>query len=111
MTHDVAAQVRVYLMVFGALLVLTLITVGVSYLDLPEFETVIVALIIATTKASLVAMFFMFQVYRDFEKEVNAARSIDLSRKLNPSLQSFDQWLAGKKSAVLGATNPAPATA
>jgi len=59
MTHDVARQVRGYLMVFGTLLVLTLITVGVSYLDLPEFETVIVALIIATTKASLVAMFFM----------------------------------------------------
>ena len=52
----------------------------------------------------------MFQVYRDFEKEVNAARSIDLSRKLNPSLQNFDQWLAGKKSAVLAAANPAPAT-
>jgi len=46
-------------MVFGTLLVLTLITVGVSYLDLPEFETVIVALTIATVKASLVAMFFM----------------------------------------------------
>ena len=59
MTHDVAKQVRGYLMVFGALLVLTLVTVGVSNLDLPEFETVIVALIIATTKASLVAMFLM----------------------------------------------------
>ncbi len=59
MTTDVAAQVRGYLMVFGTLLVLTLITVGVSYLDLPEFETVIVALAIATVKASLVAMFFM----------------------------------------------------
>ena len=46
-------------MVFGALLVLTLVTVGVSYLDLPEAETVIVALVIATMKASLVAMFFM----------------------------------------------------
>ena len=59
MTHDVAKQVRGYLMVFGTLLVLTLVTVGVSYLDLPEVETVVVALIIATTKASLVAMFFM----------------------------------------------------
>ena len=46
-------------MVFGALLVLTLVTVGVSYLDLPEVETVVVALAIATAKASLVAMFFM----------------------------------------------------
>ena len=36
MTHDVAAQVRGYLMVFGALLVLTLVTVAVSYLDLPR---------------------------------------------------------------------------
>jgi cytochrome c oxidase subunit 4 len=59
MTHDVAKQVRGYMMVFGTLLVLTLITVGVSYLDLPEVETVVVALVIATTKASLVAMFFM----------------------------------------------------
>jgi cytochrome c oxidase subunit 4 len=59
MTHDVAAQVRGYLMVFGTLLVLTLVTVAVSYLDLPEIETVVVALGIATVKASLVAMFFM----------------------------------------------------
>ena len=46
-------------MVFGTLLVLTLVTVGVSYLNLPEVETVVVALAIATFKASLVAMFFM----------------------------------------------------
>ena len=59
MHADVAKQVRGYLMVFGTLLVLTLVTVGVSYLDLPEVETVVVALAIATTKASLVAMFFM----------------------------------------------------
>jgi len=59
MTHDVAGQVRRYLTIFGALLVLTLVTVGVKYLNLPEVETVVVALAIATTKASLVAMFFM----------------------------------------------------
>jgi len=59
MSHDVAVQVRGYLAVFGTLLVLTLVTVGVSYLDLPELETVIVALVIATAKASLVAVFFM----------------------------------------------------
>jgi uncharacterized protein YbjT (DUF2867 family) len=51
----------------------------------------------------------MFQVYRDFEKEVNAARSVDLARKLNPALQSFDQWLAKNKAAVVAAANPAPA--
>ena len=42
----------------------------------------------------------MFQVYRDFEKEVLGARSIDLTRSLNPSVQTFDQWLAKNKSRI-----------
>lgn len=49
----------------------------------------------------------MFQVYRDFEKEVNGARSVDDARKLNPSLQNFDQWLQTNKSKVQAATQPA----
>jgi uncharacterized protein YbjT (DUF2867 family) len=49
----------------------------------------------------------MFQTYRDFEKEVNAARSIDETRKLNPQLQSFDQWLSKNKDKVRAATQPA----
>ncbi len=52
-------EVKGYLAVFGALLVLTLATVGVSYIDLPATPTVLVALAIAAAKASLVAMFFM----------------------------------------------------
>ena len=59
MAHDVAVQVRGYLTVFGTLLVLTLVTVGVSYLQLPKTETVALGLAIATAKATLVAMFFM----------------------------------------------------
>ena len=51
----------------------------------------------------------MFQVYRDFETQVNAARSIETTRKLNPALQNFDQWLAKNKAAVVAASNPAPA--
>src|SRR5215831_17308896 len=47
----------------------------------------------------------MFQVYRDFEKEVLAARSQDVAKKLAPSLLSFDQWLAKNKAAVLAAAN------
>jgi uncharacterized protein YbjT (DUF2867 family) len=50
----------------------------------------------------------MFQVYCDFEKEVLAARSQDVAKKLCPSLMSFDQWLAKNKAAVLAAAN-APA--
>ena len=37
--------------VFGALLVLTIVTVGVSYLHLPETPAVIIGLSIALTKA------------------------------------------------------------
>ena len=51
----------------------------------------------------------MFQTYRDFEKEVNAARSVDETRKLNPQLQSFEQWLTKNKDKVSAATQPAPA--
>jgi uncharacterized protein YbjT (DUF2867 family) len=36
----------------------------------------------------------MFQFYRDFEAKVNGLRDVEGSRKLNPELQSFDQWLA-----------------
>ena len=42
----------------------------------------------------------MFQVYRDFEKEVVGARSIDTTRSLNPQLQNFDQWLQKNKSRI-----------
>jgi uncharacterized protein YbjT (DUF2867 family) len=42
----------------------------------------------------------MFQVYRDFEKEVLGARSIDVTRSLNPSVQTFDKWLAINKSKI-----------
>jgi uncharacterized protein YbjT (DUF2867 family) len=42
----------------------------------------------------------MFQVYRDFEKQVIGARSADVARKLNPQLQTFDQWLAKNKSRI-----------
>jgi cytochrome c oxidase subunit IV len=52
-------DVRGYIAVFVALLVLTIVTVGVSYLDLPVTPTILVALAIAATKAALVAMFFM----------------------------------------------------
>jgi cytochrome c oxidase subunit 4 len=48
----------IYVAVWGGLLVLTGATVGVSYIDLGLLN-VIVALLIASAKASLVALFFM----------------------------------------------------
>lgn len=48
----------VYLAIFFALLVLTALTTGVSFIDLGVFNAVI-ALAIACLKASLVVLFFM----------------------------------------------------
>lgn len=42
----------------------------------------------------------MFQVYRDFEKEVVGARSADVTRELNPSMLTFDQWLDKYKNKI-----------
>jgi uncharacterized protein YbjT (DUF2867 family) len=42
----------------------------------------------------------MFQVYRDFEKEVVGARSVEKARELDPSLLNFEQWLAKYKAKI-----------
>lgn len=42
----------------------------------------------------------MFQFKRDFEQYFCGARNIDASRRLNPELQNFDQWLAQNKDRI-----------
>ncbi len=42
----------------------------------------------------------MFQFKRDFNEEFVGARDIKLARSLNPSLQTFDQWLAENKGRI-----------
>ncbi len=42
----------------------------------------------------------MFQFKRDFEEIFCGARNLDFSRALNPSLQTFDGWLAQNKSRI-----------
>ena len=56
---DIDRHVRVYITVFAALLVLTIVTVAVSRYHLPVHEAVAIALIVATVKGSLVACYFM----------------------------------------------------
>jgi len=56
---DIRSHVKTYYMIFGALMVLTTITVGVSYLHLSTPLAITVALIVAGIKGSLVAMYFM----------------------------------------------------
>lgn len=63
MSEDVQSHVRTYLKVGGALAVLTVLTVAVSYIDFWGVPfAVFVALVIATTKGSLVVSFFMHLV-------------------------------------------------
>ncbi|MGH9317641.1 MAG: NmrA family NAD(P)-binding protein, partial [Thermoanaerobaculia bacterium] len=42
----------------------------------------------------------MFQFKRDFEQYYCGARNLDVARALNPSLQTFDQWLGKNKSRI-----------
>ena len=64
--HDKYAA-QIYLAVLLALLFLTIVTVGASYVDLGP-ANIIVAILIATTKASLVGLFFMHLLH---DKPVN----------------------------------------
>jgi cytochrome c oxidase subunit IV len=57
--EDIRKHVRVYIGVFVALMVLTIITVAVAQLHLPIGLAVTVALFVATIKGALVALFFM----------------------------------------------------
>jgi cytochrome c oxidase subunit 4 len=60
MSEDVQAHIRTYLKIGGALGVLTAVTVAVSYIDFWGVPVaVVVALVIAATKGSLVVSFFM----------------------------------------------------
>jgi cytochrome c oxidase subunit IV len=56
---------KMYLGVFGALLVLTVITVGVSLLGLPPLLSILVAMGVASIKAALVAGYFMHLKFED----------------------------------------------
>jgi cytochrome c oxidase subunit 4 len=59
---DIDRHVKVYITVFVALMVLTIITVAVSYLHLSVPMAVTVALFVAIIKGSLVAGYFMHLV-------------------------------------------------
>ena len=60
---EIDKHVKIYLFVFVALLVLTFVTVALTYVEevyhVPVVTAVILALIVATIKGSLVAYYFM----------------------------------------------------
>ncbi len=57
--EEVKKHIRVYMMVFAALAVLTVVTVLVSFLDVSFYPALVVALLIALVKGSLVGAYFM----------------------------------------------------
>lgn len=59
-SHDIAKHVRVYITVFVALLVGTIVTVALNYMHFESVPlTIAIALFVAVIKASLVACYFM----------------------------------------------------
>ena len=57
--EDIRKHVRIYVTVFVALAVLTVVTVLPSYLNVSTPLAVVIALFIATIKGTLVASYFM----------------------------------------------------
>ncbi len=56
---DIDRHVKVYITVFVALMILTVVTVAISRFHLPVAIAVTIALLVATIKGSLVACYFM----------------------------------------------------
>ena len=61
MSHP-SASPRTYALVFAALIVLTITTVGLSYVELGDWHAP-VGLVVAAVKALLVVLFFMHVLY------------------------------------------------
>tara|TARA_B100002019_G_scaffold38713_1_gene32441 strand:+ start:957 stop:1280 length:324 start_codon:yes stop_codon:yes gene_type:complete len=57
--EDIQHHIKVYVNVFIALAILTVVTVAVSFLDVSFIEAFFIAITVATIKGSLVLSFFM----------------------------------------------------
>jgi cytochrome c oxidase subunit IV len=58
-SEDVSKHIRGYLIIGATLIIGTVLTVLASYIDLGHHWNIVLALVIAITKASLVALYFM----------------------------------------------------
>ena len=57
--EDIQHHVKIYINVFIALAILTVVTVAVSFLDVSFIEAFFIAITVATIKGSLVLSYFM----------------------------------------------------
>jgi cytochrome c oxidase subunit 4 len=58
-SDDVSQHIRGYMIIGATLIIGTVLTVLASYVDLGHHWNIVLALVIATVKASLVALYFM----------------------------------------------------
>lgn len=58
-TDDISKHIRGYIIIGGTLILGTILTVLASYIDLGHHWNIVLALVIASVKGSLVALFFM----------------------------------------------------
>jgi cytochrome c oxidase subunit 4 len=121
-TQNPKAEAATYLKTLIALLILTAITVGASYIHFGSgAANVVVALTIATIKATLVACFFMHLIH---DKPVNALIAaagfvflglflmftlLDFDTRENPTPRNLPTLIAPPPGAAPAATTPAPA--
>jgi cytochrome c oxidase subunit IV len=63
MKSDHVVSIKLYSAIFGALLVMTLVTAGAAFIDLGGNLNTVVAMLIAACKALLVILFFMHVRY------------------------------------------------
>jgi len=69
------SPISLYLTIFGALMVLTGVTVGAAYVDLGRFNFA-VAMLIASFKASLVVWYFMHVKYQSSLTKLTVATGL-----------------------------------
>ncbi len=119
-TLNPKAEAATYAKTLVSLLILTAITVGASYINFGAFN-VVVALTIATIKATLVALFFMHLLH---DKPVNGLIAaagflflglflmftlLDFNSRENPQPFNLHPQVAPPPAAAPAATTPAPA--
>ncbi len=121
-THNPKAEAATYAKVLVTLLVLTGITVAASYVNFGSSAiNVVVALTIATIKATLVALFFMHLLHDKAVNGLIAAAGfmflglflmftlIDFDSRENPQPRNLPTVIAPPPAAAPGAAAPTPA--
>lgn len=95
----------VYFKTFGALMVLTIITVGASYVNLGTSVNLFIALFIATIKASVVAALFM-HLWHDNKFHTVILVSSGVFLLIFIFFTSFDTTARGRNSEAIRSRRP-----